>query len=104
MFVTEPLTLETAERVARRYFIAGFFCLPLVWALNVATFFRFRDKSETIAWYVKYSMGLCLLAMFLPVVWYAVLYTMHPDSTLWVIRPHGDGRQQGYFAEAVYSV
>ncbi len=65
-------------------------------------FSKYRKDSELITWYCRWSAALFAVGVVLFAVWYAVLYTQFADASFWIIRPDGDGKQQGYFSAAVY--
>lgn len=103
MFATDPLTKDKGEFLAKWYFRAGFLGLPWMWFANALMFYRYKHNSEVIAWYVKWSAILFVIATLLFIVWLAVIYTEGWGLPIWIIKPGVGGYQPGLFAQAVYS-
>ena len=101
-----PLTVEKAEQVSKYYFYLGFLCLPWLWAANAFCFWRHRDASPIVAWYVRMSIVAALVGLAVFVSYLTAIHTsLDPSSVLWVIRPRQPAGtvQQGLFSDAVYN-
>ena len=68
--------------ISRKYFIGGFFFLPLLWIVNTVWFFKEAVKkngNQLIRRYVAGSMvgGLVWIAVF--IVWISIYQTQRPN-------------------------
>lgn len=103
MLVTKRLTLKEAERLSAIYFYCGFLCLPFLWFLHASFFWKYRSQSPILKRHVYLSIILSIVGLLLFVAYCLVMRYAFADSSLWVIKPDGDGHQTGYFADQLYN-
>eukprot|EP00659_Diplonema_papillatum_P010952 gene10952-16843_t len=82
-----PLKKETAETLARRQFYGGFFFLPWLWMSNYFFFWEIQKENEEIRKYCRWSLICFIVSCFVAIVWWVCMYTLYPDSSLWIIKP-----------------
>ena len=72
---------EEKVAISRKYFVGGFFCLPLLWAVNSVWFFKqaFRKNgNQLIRRYVVGSMLGTVVWIAIAVLWISVYQTQRP--------------------------
>ena len=76
------LTDEDKLKISRKYFIIGFFLLPMVWLMNSVWFFREafckKTASPRLRRYVAGSMVGFLVWLAVFIVWVSVYQTQRP--------------------------
>jgi len=79
----DKVSEEEKLKISRKYFILGFFLLPVVWLANAVWFFReaFIKKHghPKIRHYVAWSMIGVLVWVAVVVIWTSVYQTQRPN-------------------------
>ena len=96
-------TLSDRERLAQRYFFAGFVGLPWLWGYNALWLWPRRHESAVLRRYLRVSIVAFAVAAIAFVTWSAEFRLCCADSSLWIIRPGSSQKQAGLYSDAVFN-